>query len=95
MKTTIAVIRFTLCSGTSWGGQRDQITSTTPYKELSQRIAWMTWDDVSKVLSGIQFQNPVEELFKKEVIDYIRRKIRLFKESKVKGLGSSRTRSYK
>jgi len=50
------------------------------YNQLSHQLAWLTWTEVNDILSQIQFQNAVEELFRQETVEYIDRKIQIYKE---------------
>lgn len=69
-------------SGYRWKSQKElrQYFDDTVYEKLSHQIAWLTWLEVSEVLSQIQFQNLVEERFRQEIVEYIGRKIKIHNE---------------
>jgi len=69
-------------SGYRWKSMKEmrQYFNNKVYNQLSHQIAWLTWSQVSDCLSQIRFRNAVEELFRKEIVEYIDRKTRIHKE---------------
>jgi len=84
-------IRRQIKSGYRWKSQKEmrRYFSDAVYEKLSRQMAWLTWLEVSEILSQIRFQNLVEERFRQEIVEYIRRKIRICNEMKIKQIAYS------
>ena len=78
-------IRRQIESGYRWKSLKEmrRYFNDAVYEKLSRQLAWLTWPEVNEVLAQTRFQNPVEELFRQEVVEYISRKIRIYNEMKI------------
>jgi len=78
-------IRRQIESGYRWKSLKEmrRYFNDAVYEKLSRQLAWLTWSEVNEVLTQTRFQNPAEELFRQEVVEYISRKIRIYNEMKI------------
>ena len=78
-------IRRQIESGYRWKNLKNmrRYFNNAVYEKLAGQLGWLTWLEVSKVLTEIRFKNPVEESFRQEVAEYIKRKIEIYEMTRV------------